>query len=295
MASVNMKNLGEALKQAHWGAKMLMAVAVLSVVAVVLYCTGVLKLPFYPTPDIYNRLTGAGTGLDFPVVRPEGFAPVASNSCAVHGSQDSPIAANACQHKGAPISANKVVRLINDTPSGFDCTCSGPAGPGDVLGVVKRMSPSDLNQPLGAVSALDEAQQAAGAAANAAHNAMSEVEEARANGRSNATAESNAAKAANAAQKASYAADMAAAASHDNKVLAAEKASKEAKDNAKEAMKYRAHTQRALSGGDPVSVLDALDESPKAANANANAMRSVMEMNGSDIKAYSKSGKGVRM
>lgn len=305
---------GDGWNNAHWLAKGVMGLTLLALVVVIVW--GICRLAgfetFYPTPDAWNRLTGAGTPLDFDIVRPEGFREgyspgdaVANNKCGAHRS-NGPVAANACDRAGAPISANRVVRLISDTPSGCDCTCSCPSQPGDVLGVIQSISPSQLNQPIGAVSAYDEAQMAASAARNSAQQASGAVADAMATGNVNESAKKYAAMAMNSANRASQAAAHSKSAAADNKVLDAERASKEAKANANDAHKYKNATMQSLSGGRGVSEMSVLSnvmqgtpfgpEHAKPASDNNKSSQKVMSVGGSPISAYKKGkSSGVRV
>jgi len=263
---------------------------------------------FYPTPDIWNRLTGAGTPLDFDIIRPEGFregynpgSAVAANKC---GSKrtNGPLAANACQRNGAPIGDNRVVRLISNTPSGCDCSCMCPSEPGDVLGVIKSISPNQLNQPIGAASAVDDAEIAATQAANAAAEAAGAVGEAEVVGAANGNAKKNAAMAANMANKALNAANKAKVAASNGKIMEAEKAAKEAESAAHAANKAKAAANMALGGGPAVSEMNVLSNvmkgtpfgpgNAKAANdKKGNVGKGAVVMNGNKIEPYGGKGK----
>lgn len=265
---------------------------------------------FYPTPDIWNRLTGAGTPLDFDIIRPEGFqenynpgSALAHNQCGAKRT-NGPIASNACKRHGAPISADRVTRLIANTPSGCDCSCMCPAEPGDVLGVIKQITPDQLNQPLGAASAVDDAEMAAKQAAAAAAEAAGSVAEAEAAGMANSNAKKNAAMAANMANKAMNAANRAKMAANNGKVMEAEKAANEAERAAHSANKAKAAANNALQGGPGVGEMDVLSNvmkgtpfgpgNAKAANDKKNNGKGAMMMNGNKVEPYKKGGpKGV--
>lgn len=284
-------------------------VAVIALIIVIISCLS--KDGFYPTPDAYNRMTGAGTPLDFDVIRPEGFqenynpgSALAYNQCGARRT-NGPIAYNACKRHGAPISADRVVRLIANTPSGCDCTCMCPAEPGDVLGVIKEITPDQLNQPLGAATAVDDAEMAARQASAAAAEAAGMVAEAQAQGLLNNTAKRYASIAANEAQKAMNNSAKAKMAATNGKIMEAEKAAKEAESAAYAASKAKDTAKMSMGGGPDVGEMQVLSDvmkgtpfgpgDAKAANDKKNnSGKGAVMMNGNKIEPYKKgSPKGV--
>ena len=172
-----------------------------------------------------------------------------------------------------------------------------PAEPGDVLGVIKSISPDQLNQPLGAASAVDDAEMAARQAASAAAEAAGAVGEAEVVGGANGNAKKNAAMAANYANKAMNAANKAKIAANSGKVMEAEKAAKEAEGAAHAANKAKAAANMSLGGGPGVGEMQVLSNvmkgtpfgpgNAKAANdKKGNAGKGAVMMNGNKIEPY---------
>lgn len=293
---VTWKNLVEVdVIKSHRGPVTFVIGSLLALVAALLWCWNPFKWGegFYPTPDQYGRMTGAGTGLDFDVIRPEGFAPVAYNKCTVN-SANGPVASNACQRRsGAPISANSTTRIITDTPSGCDCTCACPSVPGDVLGVVKSMSPNQLNQPIGSATAADDAVKSARKAASSAAEAVAAVGEAETSGTASSMAKKYAALAANYASNAMTASNKAQVAASNGKVMDAEKAASQAASAASAASKAKDSTNNSLNGVSEMSVLsNIMSGTPfgpsdvRAANDNVDTGKGAVMMNGNKVVPY---------
>lgn len=304
IGSLNNYQSGGGKMMNNIGVGVLVVIAIVVIVVALGNC-GVIKFPlgFEPNSDIYGRSDGSGTPLDFPIIRPEGYSPGTAapwNKCQAHRT-NGPIAANACYRRGAPVSGgNRQTRLITDTPSGCDCTCMCPSEPGDALGVIKRITPADLNVPYGAASAVVDAENAANVAKNAAANAAGEVANAEMTGNSNSQAKRKAAEAANAAEKAMNAANKAKNAVANGKLVDAEKAANVAVSAANKANKAKNAVSNSLGNANaPISEMTELSNvmkgsgNAKPANAKSLVSKNVSVINGNKIEPYKK-GKGSK-
>lgn len=249
---------------------------------------------FYPTPDIYNRFTGATTPLAFDILRPEGYANVrAANDCGVHP-VGAPVASNACRSKGAPVAGNRTTRLISGTPSGCDCTCSCPTKPGDVLGVVQQITPASLNEPSGLSRAADSSENMALAARQSASLATALLQEAKASGRSSSAMERSVAQSVSAAERALKENEQVRKYLAKGNAMDADRSLKLVQSYAQKAQQNEAAVSQMLQGVSEEQVLSDVmsSENPMPANVNKDS-QPVMELGGSAVSAYRKGGKGV--
>jgi len=244
---------------------------------------------FYPTPDIYNRFTGATTPLAFDTIRPEGYANVrAANDCGVH-STGSPVASNSCRSKGAPVGGNRTTRLISGTPSGCDCTCNCPTKPGDVLGVVTQITPASLNESSGLSRAVDSSENMALAARHSASLATSLLQEAKAAGRDTSAMERSVAQSVAAAERALKENEQVRKYLAKGNAMDANRAHKLVQSYAQKAKQNEYAVSNMLQGVSEQQVLDEVMDYPMPANVNKGS-QSVMELGGSTVSAYRKGG-----